>query len=231
MKRQGIVGSEGRRSRVARSLLLGFLAESALVVDEGLELGLGYVVRVNIFYPRTVERVISPSPKRVNEGNKGGLSIKLLEGKSSSKESVIVGGNIFGRSLRFAEIIIGGRDGIRAAGPIGREYGEVGLSANVRIFGRNAREHVEISLLDVASNKASELDLHCNGASSTGEVVAPLRDGQKTVGGTRSAGLESNMGDPCGKAIIRKYEIQSFGCNNGSLRVHFVRMEWAKLQS
>ncbi len=71
-----------------RNLFLGFLAESALVVDEGLQFSLCDIVCIDIFYPRTVEKVISPSPKRVNDGNKGWLSIKLPDGKASGKESV-----------------------------------------------------------------------------------------------------------------------------------------------
>ena len=68
-----------------------------------------------------MECVISPSPKRVNEGNEGGLSIKFLEGKPSGKEAVELGGNVLARALRLAKIIIGGRNGVSAACSIGRE--------------------------------------------------------------------------------------------------------------
>ncbi len=64
---------------------LGFFAEGALVVDEGLKFCLGNIFCVNIFDSRAVECVISPNPKRVDQGNEGGISIKFLEGKPSGK--------------------------------------------------------------------------------------------------------------------------------------------------
>ena len=78
------------------------------------------IAGVDILYPRTVECIISPSPKRVNKGNTSGLPIKLLECKPGSKETMILGCDVLGRSLRFAKVAIDGRDGVRAAGPIGR---------------------------------------------------------------------------------------------------------------
>ncbi len=105
---------------MSRGCFLGLLAEGALVVDEGLKLSLCDVVGVNIFDPRTAKCIISPSPKLVNKGNEDGLPIKLLECKPGSKETMIVGCDVPGRSLRFAKVGIGSRDGVRAAGPIGR---------------------------------------------------------------------------------------------------------------
>ena len=98
---------------------LALFAEGALVVDEGLKFSLCYVVGVNILDPRTVEGIISPSPKRIDKGDEGGLPIELLERKPGSKEAMIVGRDVFGRTLRFAKVVVGGRDGIGAAGPIG----------------------------------------------------------------------------------------------------------------
>jgi hypothetical protein len=84
-----------------------------------LKFSLCDVVGVNILDPRAVECIVSPSPKRIDKGNEGGLPIKLLERKPGSKEAMIVGRDVFGRSLWFAKVVIGGRDGIGAAGPIG----------------------------------------------------------------------------------------------------------------
>ena len=100
--------------------LLGLLAEGALVVYKGLKFSLGNVFGVDILDPRTEECIICPNPKRENKGSEGGLPIKFLECKPGSKEAIIVGRNVFGRALRFAKFIIGGRYGVRAAGPIGR---------------------------------------------------------------------------------------------------------------
>jgi hypothetical protein len=60
------------------------------------------IIGIDIFNPRTVECIISPSPKRANQGNKGGLPIKLLECMSSGTETVIsFRNNIFGRAGAF----------------------------------------------------------------------------------------------------------------------------------
>ena len=91
---------------------LGFLAKSAFVVDECLKFSLSNIFCVDIFDPRTVECIISSSPKRANQGKKGGLSIKLLECKPSGKESMVVGRNIFARASELAKVIIGGRNGV-----------------------------------------------------------------------------------------------------------------------
>jgi len=50
---------------------------------------LGNIFRVDIFDPHTVECIIIPSPNSVNQDNEDGLSIKLLEGKASGKESIV----------------------------------------------------------------------------------------------------------------------------------------------
>jgi hypothetical protein len=173
------------------------------------------VVRVDVFNPRTVDCVISPSPKRINQGNERGLPIELLEGETCGKKTMIIGRYVLGRALRLAEVIVGGRDGVCSASPICSQNRKVGLSANVRVFGRNAREHVEISFLDVSSNKAGELDLHSKRASNGGEIVAPLWYSQKTVGGARSPSLKRDVRNPSGQPIIREDEtetIRGSGC-------------------
>ncbi len=63
---------------VSRGFFLGLHAEGALVVDEGLKFCLINILCVNIFDPRAAECIISPSPKRVNQGNEGGLFVKIL---------------------------------------------------------------------------------------------------------------------------------------------------------
>ena len=131
-------------------IFLGFFAEGALVVDAGLKFCLSNIIGVNIFDPRTMESVISPSPKRVNEGNEGGLPIKFLEGKPIGKEAVKVGGDVLAWSLRLAKVIVGGRNGVCAACSVGREDREVGLSSDIRVVGRDACEHVEISFFNIA---------------------------------------------------------------------------------
>ncbi len=100
-------------------LLLGLLAEGALVVDESFKFSWRNIFGIDILDPRTMEGIISPSPKRVNKGNECGLPIKLLKCKPCSKEAIVVGRDVFTRALRFAEVIIGSRDGVGAAGPIG----------------------------------------------------------------------------------------------------------------
>ncbi len=82
---RGVIGSEGRGPRVSSGFFLGFFVEGALVVDEGLKFCLCDIFFVNIFDPRAVECVISPSPKRVDQGNEGGLSIKFLDCNPSGK--------------------------------------------------------------------------------------------------------------------------------------------------
>jgi hypothetical protein len=109
--------------------------------------------------------------------------------------------------LGLAKVIIGGRNGVRAAGPISCKYRGVGLSADVEVFGRNARKHVEVSFLDVSSNKAGELNLHGGSATDGGKVVAPLRDSKKTVRRARSTGIKRDVCDPSGKPIISEDEI------------------------
>jgi hypothetical protein len=123
--------------------------------------------------------------------------------------------------LRLTKIIVGGRDGVGAAGPIGREDREISQSANVRLLGRDASKHIKVSFLHIASYKAGELYLHSECATSGGKVVAPLRDSQKTIRGARSTGLERDVRDPSGKAIVGKDEIQTIrGCRN-KVGVHF----------
>ena len=75
----GLFGSESGRAGVTGGLLLGLLAEGALVVDESLKFSLRNIVGIDILDLRTVEGIISPSPKRVNKGNECGLPIKLLK--------------------------------------------------------------------------------------------------------------------------------------------------------
>jgi hypothetical protein len=217
----GLLGSESGRAGVTRGLLLGLFAEGALVVDEGLKFCLSNIIGVNIFDPRTMESVISPSPKRVNEGNESGLPIEFFKCKSSGEEAMVVGRDVFARTLRVSKIIIGGRDGVGAAGPIGREDREVCLSADILLLGRDASKHIEVSFLYIASYKAGELYLHGKCATSGGKVVAPLRYSQKTIRWARSTGLERDVRNPSGKAIVGKDEIQTIrGCRNKS-GVHF----------
>jgi hypothetical protein len=151
------------------------------------------VVRVDIFDPRTVKCIISTSPKRVNPGNESEIHVELIEGKMSGKELMIEGGNVLGRALWLAKVVIGGRNGVRAACPICSKDREVGLSADVRVFGRDARKHVKVSFLDVSPSKAGELDLHSKSATGGGKIVAPLRDSQKTVRGARSTSLNRDV--------------------------------------
>ncbi len=77
-----------------------------------MKFSLCYFVGANILDPRAVECIISPGPKRMDRGNEGGLPIKLLDRKPGSKEAMIVGRDVIGRSLRLAKVVIGGRDGI-----------------------------------------------------------------------------------------------------------------------
>ena len=66
---RGVLADEGRGLGVSRRFCLCDLAEKALVVDESLEFSLRDIIGIDIFNPRTVECIIRPSPKRINQGN------------------------------------------------------------------------------------------------------------------------------------------------------------------
>ena len=179
------------------------------------------IFRVDIFDPRTAGCIISLSPKRVNQGIEGGLPIKLLEGKASGEESMVVGGNVIGRALGLEKVVIGGRNGVRAAGPISCRSRDVSLSADVWVFGRNARKIVEVSFLDVSSNTAGELNLHGDSATHGGQVVAPLMDIKKRIRRAWSTGLKRDVCHPSGKPIVREDNIQAIQGSGGKIGVHW----------
>ena len=64
--------------------------------------------------------------------------------------------------------------------------------------------------------------LHSEYATNGGEVVAPLRDSQKTLRWARSISLKRNMRDPSGKVVVRKDEVQMIRGSGGKIGVHLV---------